>query len=237
MLTTSPRIRSRAGHYGPHISTPRHSPSASEGRSACSVMFVRQSSSPVLPTHGSRISATHNYERDVKRAQLRRREETRPVIPGTRRPVRRRDAAPLTILGWDESRNHLTRRRSVREAEDCAASTPRRSAHCAQCVSRSPVETTRARPCQEGEPSPLAARSGVHSPRHHPHRPRRESPASQNLARVSPPIPRTRRLGLQAPRHRLVNKQPTLAGLGLISLIYPAAEADEQHPGQIPMCC
>gem|GEM_PF-4189032 len=53
-----PAFRSTLGHFGPHISTPRHSPFSFRGRSACPVVF----SGPANLTKSFR---RNNYEIDM----------------------------------------------------------------------------------------------------------------------------------------------------------------------------
>jgi hypothetical protein len=71
-ISAGPCFGPRPGHFGPHLSTPRHSPFSFRRRSACSVMFS-----------GRLFSGSSNLTQGMSPPQLRaRREGTRPVIPG-----------------------------------------------------------------------------------------------------------------------------------------------------------
>ena len=80
-ICVSGHARATLGHRYPHLDT--HA-SVSEGRSACSVMF------PSYPFSGSsnppKSCISHKLRARCERAQLRRREGTRPVIPANRVP-------------------------------------------------------------------------------------------------------------------------------------------------------
>jgi len=89
------------GHFGPHNST-----------SALTFIYRRTLS---LSRHVPRFSGSSNLTQVVsppqlrarcERAQLRRRKETRPVLPGSRRRVRRGDPRPV-------DHPHATPRRGV----------------------------------------------------------------------------------------------------------------------------
>jgi hypothetical protein len=82
----------RAGHFGPHSSTPRDSLFRFRGRSACSVVFSGLFGSPVFQCHPG-VSPQVGARRE--RAQLQHRAGTRPVITCTRRRVRHKGARPV----------------------------------------------------------------------------------------------------------------------------------------------
>jgi hypothetical protein len=79
-----------------HTFPPCHSPSVFHGRSPLSILF---SGCPIVRFSGSsnltQVVTPPQLRARCERAQLRRREETRPVIPSMRRRVRRRDARPV----------------------------------------------------------------------------------------------------------------------------------------------